>query len=122
MAQGHQEEALLLGTPRESVPVLISLDTATSHIILGHPTCLQFTLNMTEAVKTYKWQCIECKSCILCGTSENDDQLLFCDDCDRGYHMYCLNPPVAEPPEGSWSCHLCWELLKEKASAFGCQA
>ncbi|EHB11048.1 Zinc finger protein DPF3 [Heterocephalus glaber] len=88
----------------------------------GHPTCLQFTLNMTEAVKTYKWQCIECKSCILCGTSENDDQLLFCDDCDRGYHMYCLNPPVAEPPEGSWSCHLCWELLKEKASAFGCQA
>nr|XP_012596467.1 zinc finger protein DPF3 isoform X1 [Microcebus murinus] len=67
----------------------------------GHPTCLQFTLNMTEAVKTYKWQCIECKSCILCGTSENDDQLLFCDDCDRGYHMYCLNPPVAEPPEGN---------------------
>lgn len=23
---------------------------------------------------------------------------------------------------GSWSCHFCWELLKEKASAFGCQA
>lgn len=42
---------------------------------LGHPTCLQFTLNMTEAVKTYKWQCIECKSCILCGTSENDVSL-----------------------------------------------
>ncbi|KAM7163444.1 zinc finger protein DPF3 isoform 2-T4 [Macrochelys suwanniensis] len=67
----------------------------------GHPTCLQFTTNMTEAVKTYKWQCIECKSCSLCGTSENDDQLLFCDDCDRGYHMYCLNPPVSEPPEGN---------------------
>lgn len=30
---------------------------------------------MTEAVKTYKWQCIECKSCILCGTSENDVSL-----------------------------------------------
>lgn len=28
------------------------------------------------------------------------DQLLFCDDCDRGYHMYCLSPPMAEPPEG----------------------
>jgi zinc finger protein ubi-d4 len=35
------------------------------------------------------------------------DQLLFCDDCDRGYHMYCLKPPLSEPPEGSWSCHLC---------------
>ncbi|XP_067875016.1 zinc finger protein neuro-d4 isoform X4 [Heterodontus francisci] len=83
-----------------------------------HPSCLQFTVNMTAAVRTYRWQCIECKSCSLCGTSENDDQLLFCDDCDRGYHMYCLNPPMSEPPEGSWSCHLCLQQLKEKASAY----
>ncbi|XP_076315754.1 zinc finger protein DPF3-like isoform X1 [Tachypleus tridentatus] len=75
----------------------------------AHPTCLQFTPNMTISVKKYRWQCIECKSCGLCGTSDNDDQLLFCDDCDRGYHMYCLNPPLSEPPEGSWSCHLCIE-------------
>ncbi|XP_052762379.1 zinc finger protein DPF3-like isoform X2 [Mya arenaria] len=75
----------------------------------GHPTCLQFTANMTVSVKKYPWQCIECKSCGLCGTSENDEQLLFCDDCDRGYHMYCLNPPLAEAPEGNWSCHLCIE-------------
>ncbi|XP_072297021.1 zinc finger protein DPF3 isoform X2 [Eucyclogobius newberryi] len=85
----------------------------------GHPSCLQFTENMMQAVRTYQWQCIECKSCSLCGTSENDDQLLFCDDCDRGYHMYCLKPPMTQPPEGSWSCHLCLDLLKDKASAFG---
>ncbi|KAM9703909.1 zinc finger protein DPF3 isoform 2-T2 [Menidia menidia] len=85
----------------------------------GHPTCLQFTDNMMQAVRTYQWQCIECKSCSLCGTSENDDQLLFCDDCDRGYHMYCLKPPMTQPPEGSWSCHLCLDLLKDKASAYG---
>uniref|UniRef100_A0A1A8BBE6 D4, zinc and double PHD fingers, family 3 n=1 Tax=Nothobranchius furzeri TaxID=105023 RepID=A0A1A8BBE6_NOTFU len=84
----------------------------------GHPSCLQFTPVMMAAVKTYRWQCIECKSCSLCGTSENDDQLLFCDDCDRGYHMYCLSPPMSEPPEGSWSCHLCLRQLKEKASAY----
>ncbi|BFZ03245.1 hypothetical protein BsWGS_06285 [Bradybaena similaris] len=75
----------------------------------GHPSCLQFTDNMIISVKKYPWQCIECKSCGLCGTSDNDEQLLFCDDCDRGYHMYCLNPPLSEPPEGSWSCHLCIE-------------
>uniref|UniRef100_A0A5F8G4W1 Double PHD fingers 2 n=1 Tax=Monodelphis domestica TaxID=13616 RepID=A0A5F8G4W1_MONDO len=46
------------------------------------------------------------------------DQLLFCDDCDRGYHMYCLTPSMSEPPEGSWSCHLCLDLLKEKASIY----
>ncbi|KPJ00794.1 Zinc finger protein neuro-d4 [Papilio xuthus] len=73
----------------------------------GHPTCLQFTVNMIVSVRKYRWQCIECKCCSVCGTSDNDDQLLFCDDCDRGYHMYCLAPPLDTPPEGSWSCALC---------------
>lgn len=27
---------------------------------------------MMAAVKTYRWQCIECKCCNICGTSEND--------------------------------------------------
>ncbi|KAJ8924827.1 hypothetical protein NQ315_000981 [Exocentrus adspersus] len=75
----------------------------------GHPTCLQFTDNMKISVKKYRWQCIECKCCSVCGNSDNDDQLLFCDDCDRGYHMYCLSPPLVNPPEGSWSCKLCIE-------------
>ncbi|CAB3980560.1 zinc finger ubi-d4 isoform X3 [Paramuricea clavata] len=73
----------------------------------GHPSCLQFTEKLTAKVKQYRWQCIECKSCTFCGTSDNDDQLLFCDDCDRGYHMYCLDPPMDTPPEGSWICKLC---------------
>ncbi|XP_050301368.1 zinc finger protein ubi-d4 B-like isoform X2 [Anthonomus grandis grandis] len=80
----------------------------------GHPTCLQFTDNMKVSVKKYRWQCIECKCCSVCGTSDNDDQLLFCDDCDRGYHMYCLSPPLENPPEGSWSCRLCIEQFHQK--------
>ncbi|XP_030766266.1 zinc finger protein ubi-d4 B isoform X1 [Sitophilus oryzae] len=80
----------------------------------GHPTCLQFTDNMKISVKKYRWQCIECKCCSMCGNSDNDDQLLFCDDCDRGYHMYCLSPPLENPPEGSWSCNLCIEQFHNK--------
>nr|XP_045624315.1 zinc finger protein ubi-d4-like isoform X2 [Procambarus clarkii] len=80
----------------------------------GHPTCLQFTSNMMKSVVKYRWQCIECKTCTLCGTSENDDQLLFCDDCDRGYHLYCLDPPLSEPPEGEWSCCLCLQEFHAK--------
>lgn len=41
----------------------------------GHPSCLQFTPVMMAAVKTYRWQCIECKCCNVCGTSENDVSL-----------------------------------------------
>lgn len=43
-----------------------------SSLFLGHPSCLQFTAVMMAAVKTYRWQCIECKCCNVCGTSEND--------------------------------------------------
>ncbi|XP_065919107.1 zinc finger protein ubi-d4-like isoform X2 [Dysidea avara] len=81
----------------------------------GHPSCLQFSPALMEIVMTYRWQCIECKSCHLCGQSDNDDQLLFCDDCDRGYHMYCVSPPIKEPPEGSWSCNLCVVRLASTA-------
>ncbi|XP_016973576.1 zinc finger protein DPF3 isoform X2 [Drosophila rhopaloa] len=83
----------------------------------GHPSCLQFTANMIVSVKRYRWQCIECKYCSICGTSDNDDQLLFCDDCDRGYHMYCLSPPLITPPEGSWSCKLCMEEFHKNKSS-----
>lgn len=82
----------------------------------GHPTCLQFTPNMIISVRRYRWQCIECKYCSICGTSDNDDQLLFCDDCDRGYHMYCLSPPLIVPPEGSWSCNICHEEFHKPAA------
>lgn len=43
----------------------------------GHPTCLQFTPNMIISTKRHGWQCIECKSCAMCGTSENDVNSIF---------------------------------------------
>lgn len=41
-------------------------------LVIGHPTCLQFTANMIVSVRKYRWQCIECKCCSICGTSDND--------------------------------------------------
>lgn len=73
----------------------------------GHPTCLRFTDNIKISVKKYDWQCIECKTCSTCNDADNEDRLLFCDDCDRSYHTYCLVPPLVDPPEGNWSCKLC---------------
>ena len=42
-----------------------------SVLVVGHPTCLQFTANMIVSVRKYRWQCIECKCCTLFGTSDN---------------------------------------------------
>lgn len=73
----------------------------------GHPSCLRFSENIKISIQKYDWQCIECKTCSKCSTADNEDQLLFCDDCDRSYHTYCLDPPLVDLPEGSWSCQLC---------------
>lgn len=40
---------------------------------------------------------------------------MFCDECDRGNHTYCLDPPLEQPPEGfmaflmkgSYCCKVC---------------
>uniref|UniRef100_A0A2I3SHM1 Zinc finger protein ubi-d4 n=1 Tax=Pan troglodytes TaxID=9598 RepID=A0A2I3SHM1_PANTR len=89
---------------------------------MGQPeelvSCFDCGCSGHPSLKTYCWQCIEHKCCDICGTSEDDDQLGFCDDCDHGYEMYCLTPSISEPPEGSWRCHLCLDLLKEKASIY----
>lgn len=44
-------------------------------IFIGHPSCLKFTENMLISTSKYGWQCIECKSCAICGFSDNDVSL-----------------------------------------------
>lgn len=80
----------------------------------GHPTCLQFSENIMISVKKYDWQCIDCKTCSHCDTADNEDKLLFCDDCDRSYHTYCLDPPLTELPEGHWNCAICSTEFRKK--------
>lgn len=33
--------------------------------------------------------------------------MLFCDACDKGYHMDCHKPQVLEKPSGKWICCEC---------------
>ena len=33
--------------------------------------------------------------------------LLFCDFCNKGYHLECHDPPLESPPEGDWICFNC---------------
>lgn len=27
--------------------------------------------------------------------------------CDRGFHLFCLSPPLTKVPDGEWTCPLC---------------
>ncbi|GFO12509.1 histone acetyltransferase [Plakobranchus ocellatus] len=73
----------------------------------GHPSCLKFSADLTAKVRKLRWQCINCKKCSFCGKSGKEDDMLFCDSCDRGFHMPCCDPPITRPPKGDWKCNLC---------------
>ncbi|TNN82421.1 Histone acetyltransferase KAT6B [Liparis tanakae] len=37
----------------------------------------------------------------------DQDEMLFCDSCDRGFHMECCDPPLSRMPKGTWACQVC---------------
>ncbi|KAF0893795.1 hypothetical protein E2562_029685 [Oryza meyeriana var. granulata] len=45
--------------------------------------------------------------CDVCGSGERDEELLLCDGCDRGRHIFCLRPIAARVPTGPWFCPAC---------------
>ncbi|XP_061726231.1 uncharacterized protein LOC133531852 [Cydia pomonella] len=45
--------------------------------------------------------------CQFCLLGDNEEQLLLCDGCDKGYHTYCFKPSMDKIPEGDWYCWVC---------------
>ncbi|CAM6089115.1 unnamed protein product [Calypogeia fissa] len=45
--------------------------------------------------------------CMLCGSARDAARMLVCDGCSRGWHMFCLTPPVEVVPVGRWVCPRC---------------
>ncbi|KAJ2742877.1 hypothetical protein H4S06_005657, partial [Coemansia sp. BCRC 34490] len=45
--------------------------------------------------------------CEVCKSGEDDENMLICDGCDCGFHMYCLNPPLSSIPRNDWYCDAC---------------
>ncbi|KAJ9531042.1 hypothetical protein QJQ45_000957 [Haematococcus lacustris] len=45
--------------------------------------------------------------CSICKSPADADRLLLCDGCGTGYHTFCLTPPLAAVPEGTWLCPAC---------------
>lgn len=72
-----------------------------------HPSCLNYPEDLTDRIYSQPWQCLNCKTCFVCNKAGNDDQLLFCDSCDLGYHMPCHKPTISAKPVGRWECAEC---------------
>merc|ERR1712126_160810 len=49
-----------------------------------HLTTLDNSINWNKSILNTK--------CRLCRTKKDPEEMLLCDGCDRGHHMYCLKP------------------------------
>jgi hypothetical protein len=79
----------------------------------SHPNCLELNPELVDwvCIRQYDWQCMECKICSSCTRPHDEDKMMFCDRCDRGFRTYCVG--VSHVPTGSWLCKKCADF-KEK--------
>ncbi|XP_026858387.1 PHD finger protein 10 isoform X1 [Electrophorus electricus] len=71
----------------------------------GHPSCLDMSTELMALIKTYPWQCMECKTCTVCEQPHHEEEMMFCDKCDRGFHTFCVG--MDSIPLGCWVCDCC---------------
>lgn len=83
---------------------MIFCATCESH---SHPACLELNPKLVkwQSILDYKWQCMQCKTCTKCQKPYDEDKMMFCDRCDRGFHTYCVG--LTEVPGGSFFCKAC---------------
>ncbi|TFK66579.1 hypothetical protein BDN72DRAFT_844196 [Pluteus cervinus] len=47
------------------------------------------------------------QSCEICHKANRGEEMLLCDGCDCGFHMFCLDPPLDSIPKEQWFCFTC---------------
>jgi hypothetical protein len=48
--------------------------------------------------------------CEKCSGGHCEDKIILCDRCDKGWHMFCVSPPLDNVPDGEWVCPTCNNL------------
>ncbi|XP_021735832.1 lysine-specific demethylase 5D-like [Chenopodium quinoa] len=71
-----------------------------------------------DAVKVSKPQKEEERDqiCEQCKSGLHGEVMLLCDRCNKGWHIYCLSPPLEAIPPGNWYC---LECLNSDEDSFG---
>ena len=68
----------------------------------------QLFIHLTTLDNSIVWsKSIMNTRCRICRKKTDPDQMLLCDSCDKGYHLYCLKPKLKSIPSGDWFCPEC---------------
>lgn len=52
--------------------------------------------------------------CEVCGKGDDEDLIIICDKCNKGFHLYCLKPILPSVPSGDWFCDKCREKNQQR--------
>lgn len=63
--------------------------------------------NLDTTMRPHTWIPPSNLHCEACGRTEDADVMLLCDKCNKGFHMFCLQPPLDEVPDDDWFCIKC---------------
>ena len=87
-------------------------------------------MNLCQPARSFLKHFIACVSrlpatltqdvCDVCKRDDNDESMLLCDNCDAGYHMQCLTPPLYVVPPGEWFCPHCGPAEVSMTTIFRC--
>lgn len=93
-----------------------SFRTPLTKCLCGAKNCKGYLGVKPQDVRDEDWENkLDSLICSICGEASEDDEdkLLICDLCQEGFHMFCLDPPLATVPKGSWYCEKC-KIKKEE--------
>ena len=100
---GEEEESP--NTPQKSIPRGLQF---WREGVKNAKTAAQLAMAFYVLETSIAWQKSIMKAyCQLCNNGDNEDSLLLCDGCDKGYHTYCFKPSLTNIPDGDWYCYEC---------------
>ncbi|XP_063978157.1 bromodomain adjacent to zinc finger domain protein 2B isoform X6 [Diachasmimorpha longicaudata] len=101
-----------------------SIMKAVSLIPARNTICLSLRNRSVSVKSTARYNLLlatsQASNCQFCHSGDNEDKLLLCDGCDRGYHTYCFRPKMENIPDGDWYCHECMNKATGERNCLVC--
>ncbi|KAH9482356.1 Lysine-specific demethylase lid [Psilocybe cubensis] len=109
---GSQEQSTK--APRKNTPTValpspvtppVFYDKEKPDMKIGTPEVRNNNLQVvnTSSPTIYREQ----QNCEICHKKNRGEEMLLCDGCDCGFHMFCLDPPLDSIPKDQWFCYTC---------------
>ena len=98
-----RDELRFAGSVRELVKVYHEVvEPFEAYLGMCHVKKVRMKLPRDKRVSKEKPVDLDRMVCERCRRGDHSEHMLLCDDCNRGYHMFCLEPKMVHVPDTEW--------------------